>query len=108
MPVTLTKVPTQKQLAVYEMIKARIIESGEAPSYQEIAKAMGWGRARAAQHHVEKLVECGLLTHEQGKHRSIRVVELEAVEAEVARIRRELMRHGTPAPNTIKKEASHG
>jgi repressor LexA len=64
--------PTQIQKEVFEFICEAIREDSISPTIREIASHFGWKSQRAAECHVNALIEKGWLTRAEGKSRSLR------------------------------------
>ena len=65
---------TPKQAAVLAFVGTYTASKGYPPSLREIADEFGLGSASAAKIHVVALKKKGLLTWQEGKARTLRVV----------------------------------
>lgn len=65
--------PTAVQRRVFEFVQARLVAGNPAPTSREIAAVFQWRGKRAAEYHIEALVEAGWLEREKGKARSLRL-----------------------------------
>ena len=77
---------TETQHTMLALITERIAVDGMPPSQAEIARAMGFSGVRAAQYHLEALVQAGAILRVPGKARGIRLLQpdVEAEQADVA------------------------
>lgn len=84
---------TPDQLRLFDFIRESIVGNGVAPTFQEMARAMG-RRNRASVHHmVDRLVQAGLLLRERGRPRGLSLpsapdvatISTERLEAELRR-----------------------
>lgn len=60
-----------KQRAVLELVVAEYAAGWPLPSLREIAAHFGWRASRAARHHVDRLVEAGILRAREGRERRL-------------------------------------
>lgn len=66
---------TDRQAEVLEFIRQKFAAGEPAPTPREIAAAFGWASKRAAECHIEALIQRGRLTATPGKARSLRLVD---------------------------------
>lgn len=66
---------------IIRFVQKHWAKNGYAPSFQEIAAAVGLSSTNGAREHVQVLLAEGLLTQEPGKYRSLRVVPADQTEA---------------------------
>jgi repressor LexA len=75
---------TKKQAEVLAIVRAHIKDEGYAPSYREIADALGLSSPSTIHAHVQALAEKGLIaTGDDGRARSIELVEEEVKEPSI-------------------------
>ncbi len=75
---------TKKQAEVLAIVRAHLEDEGYAPSYREIADALGLSSPATVHAHVQALVEKGLIaTGDDGRARSIELVDEEVKEPSV-------------------------
>ena len=72
---------TKRQQQIYDLIKAKIQDTGMPPTRAEIAKFFGFKSANAAEEHLKALAKKGYIEMLAGTSRGIRLVE-EMLEAE--------------------------
>ena len=72
---------TKRQQQIYDLIKAKIQDTGMPPTRAEIAKYFGFKSANAAEEHLKALAKKGYIEMLAGTSRGIRLVE-EMLEAE--------------------------
>lgn len=66
---------TETQRRVFEFVRDRLMAGQAAPTMREVAAKFRWRSKRAAECHVEAIVEKGWLASEPGKARSLRLVD---------------------------------
>lgn len=66
---------TETQRRVFEFVRDRLMAGQAAPTMREVAAKFRWRSKRAAECHVEAIVEKGWLASERGKARSLRLVD---------------------------------
>lgn len=66
---------TQKQWAVYDLIKEFVSERGFPPTRTEIAQTLGYKSVNAACTHVTALIRKGALQSDRGIARGLRLCE---------------------------------
>ena len=69
--------PTERQLAIVEIIKQFIKEHGFSPSFRELAEITGIKSSNGVEDHLKRLKQRGLVTWIPYKSRTLRVVEQE-------------------------------
>ena len=69
-----TLLSIQEQRAVIE-IQRYTAEHGFSPTIREIAQALGLVSASAADYHLRRLEDKGVITRQEGKARTIRIVQ---------------------------------
>lgn len=72
---------TQKQQRVYDFIRETMIDTGAPPTRAEIADALGFASANAAQAHLQTLHRKGLIELGARRSRGIRLVDTDALAA---------------------------
>jgi repressor LexA len=64
---------TEIQRQVFEFVRDRLASGESAPTLREIAAKFHWRSKRAAECHIEAIIDKGWLTCERGKARSLRL-----------------------------------
>jgi repressor LexA len=59
---------------IYDYIKSHILEKGYPPSYREMGDAVGLSSTNTVHTHVHKLLEKGVISMEDYKPRTIRIL----------------------------------
>jgi repressor LexA len=78
---------TEAQRRVFDFVRDKLVAGRPAPTTREIAGHFGWSSKRAAECHIERLIQKGWLISERGKARSLRLKEAaEAVRRAVIEI----------------------
>ncbi|MDA3922427.1 MAG: transcriptional repressor LexA [Salinisphaera sp.] len=70
---------TRKQQRVYDFIRESMIDTGAPPTRAEIANALGFASANAAQAHLQTLHRKGLIELGARRSRGIRLVDADAL-----------------------------
>lgn len=67
--------PTLRQLEVLELIEARRVRAGYAPTIRELAELLGVSSTNTVACHLETMATKGFVTWAQGKGRTLSVTE---------------------------------
>lgn len=67
--------PTPAQAGVLAFIGDFILARGYPPSLADITAHFGWSSPNAAKEHVHRLVKKGLLAHDRGVARGLRILK---------------------------------
>jgi repressor LexA len=70
----------KRRREIIKFVRAHWAKRGYAPSFQEIAEAVGLSSTNGAREHVLVLLQEGRLTQDPGKYRSLRAVADEDIE----------------------------
>lgn len=66
---------TEKQRQVFDFVYDKLTSRRPAPTSREIAANFGWSSKRAAECHIEAIMNKGWLTSDPGKARSLRLTD---------------------------------
>ena len=67
---------TTKQTEVYNLIKKFIKEKGYSPTIRELCKILGLNSSASIHRHLKILKQKGYITYEEGKSRTIKILNL--------------------------------
>ena len=66
---------TDRQQAILDFIRARVVQDGASPSLAELCEAFGFASSNAARKHLQALASRGVIRLVPGNARGIRLVE---------------------------------
>lgn len=66
----------QPAQALYDFLRRYILHHGYAPTLREMQAGLGWDSPTSVRHHLNQLVEAGLIERECGTARGIRLVHV--------------------------------
>lgn len=67
---------TTKQTEVYNLIKKFIKEKGYSPTIRELCKILELNSSASIHRHLKILKQKGYITYEEGKSRTIKILDL--------------------------------
>ncbi|OIO57071.1 MAG: transcriptional repressor LexA [Alphaproteobacteria bacterium CG_4_10_14_0_2_um_filter_63_37] len=67
-------IPAPRQIKLLDFLRRQQSETGQAPSYREIAEAMGWASTNAVSKALKELENEGLIRRLPGRNRAIQVM----------------------------------